>query len=390
MEGFLRQSTATTLVLGPFVNSSTAAPENGLTISQADVRLSKNSGAFAQKNESTAATLMENGQYSCPINATDSNAAGGLRVAVYEAGALIWWGTWAVLNQNSYDSLFGADRLQVHVDEMTAGIITAATIATGAIDADAMASDAVSEIQNGLATAAALQVVDDLVDELETRLTAVRAGYLDNLSGGAAATAGALAAVAGYIDTEITTILAAVDTEIAAILAKVNNLPADPADDSDIDAQLAAIAGYLDTEVAAILAAVDTEIAAILAKVNNLPANPAAVGSAMTLAANAVNAAALAADAVAEMQAGLSTLTAGQVNAEVVDALSVDSYAEPGVVPGATSSLKDKIGWLFMMARNKRVTTSNQDRVRNDADTADVGTATLNEDGSAFTSGKFS
>ena len=89
-------------------------------------------------------------------------------------------------------------------------------------------------------------------------------------------------------------------------------------------------------------------------------------------------------------RAGLSTLTAGQVNAEVVDALSVDSYAEPGVVPGATSSLKDKIGWLFMMARNKRVTTSNQDRVRNDADTADVGTATLNEDGSAFTSGKFS
>lgn len=40
---------------------------------------------------------------------------------------------------------------------------------------------------SGLATAAALQTVDDLVDDLETRLTAARAGYLDNLSAGAVA-----------------------------------------------------------------------------------------------------------------------------------------------------------------------------------------------------------
>lgn len=50
---------------------------------------------------------------------------------------------------------------------------------------------------------------------------------------------------------------------VEAIKAKTDNLPADPADDSDIDNQLTTIAGYLDTEVAAILAAVDTEIAFI-------------------------------------------------------------------------------------------------------------------------------
>jgi len=44
-----------------------------------------------------------------------------------------------------------------------------------------------------------------------------------------------------------------VDTEVAAIKAKTDNLPADPADDSDIDSQLATIAGYIDTEVADIL-----------------------------------------------------------------------------------------------------------------------------------------
>jgi hypothetical protein len=68
---------------------------------------------------------------------------------------------------------------------------------------------------------------------------------------------------------------AAIDTVVDAIKAKTDNLPADPADDSDIDTQLVAIAGYLDTEIAAILAAVDTEVAAIKAKTDNLPADPA-------------------------------------------------------------------------------------------------------------------
>ena len=61
------------------------------------------------------------------------------------------------------------------------------TLADNAIAAANLAADAVAEIQNGLATATALQLVDDLVDELESRLTATRAGYLDNLSGGAVA-----------------------------------------------------------------------------------------------------------------------------------------------------------------------------------------------------------
>lgn len=52
----------------------------------------------------------------------------------------------------------------------------------------------------------------------------------------------------------------------------------------------------------------DTEIAAIKAKTDNLPASPAAVGSAMTLANNAVTAASLASDAVAEI-AGAASAT---------------------------------------------------------------------------------
>lgn len=42
--------------------------------------------------------------------------------------------------------------------------------------------------------------IQSYVDELESRLTATRAGYLDNLSGGALATAAALTTLTGLVD----------------------------------------------------------------------------------------------------------------------------------------------------------------------------------------------
>jgi hypothetical protein len=132
---FLKQSTAATIILGPFVDSTDGVTaETSLTISQADVRLSKNGAAFAQKNESSAASHMENGNYSCALNTTDTGTLGRLRVAVNESGALPVWADFMVLPANVFDSLFGSDRLQVHVAEMTDGIITAAALAADAVD----------------------------------------------------------------------------------------------------------------------------------------------------------------------------------------------------------------------------------------------------------------
>jgi hypothetical protein len=73
-------------------------------------------------------------------------------------------------------------------------------LADNAVTAAKVSADAVTELQAGLATSAALATVNAYVDELESRLTAARAGYLDNLSGGAVATAAALAAVSGLVD----------------------------------------------------------------------------------------------------------------------------------------------------------------------------------------------
>ena len=72
-----------------------------------------------------------------------------------------------------------------------------------------------------------------------------------------------------------------------------------------------------------------------------------------------------------------------------VDALSIDTYAEPGSAPPATASIVAMLHWVFTLARNKRLTTATTDKVRNDADSGDVGTATISDDGTTFTRGEY-
>jgi hypothetical protein len=60
-------------------------------------------------------------------------------------------------------------------------------------------------------------------------------------------------------------------------------------------------------------------------------------------------------DATLAAIAALNNLSAAQVNAEVVDALATDTYAEPGQgAPAATTSLAAKINYLYKSWRNKK------------------------------------
>jgi hypothetical protein len=85
-----------------------------------------------------------------------------------------------------------------------------------------------------------------------------------------------------------------------------------------------------------------------------------------------------------------STVTTAQVNAEVVDALATDTYAEPAAVPAATASLSAKIGWLQALARNKVTQTATTQTLRNDADSGDVATAAVSDDTVTFTRAEWS
>jgi hypothetical protein len=117
---YLKADTATTIRIGPFVDDTDGkTAETALTIAQADVRLSKNGAAAAQKNDATSATHDENGYYRVPLDTTDTNTEGTLDVCVSEAGALPVIAKFTVLPAAVYDSLIaGTDTLTADVTQV--------------------------------------------------------------------------------------------------------------------------------------------------------------------------------------------------------------------------------------------------------------------------------
>src|SRR3989304_6007279 len=89
---WLKQSTAGDVALGPFVDATDGVtPETGLSLTQAECRLKKNGGAWAQKNQASTAAHEEEGWYEVNLDATDTNTLGILVLAVYVSGALPAW-----------------------------------------------------------------------------------------------------------------------------------------------------------------------------------------------------------------------------------------------------------------------------------------------------------
>jgi hypothetical protein len=84
----------------------------------------------------------------------------------------------------------------------------------------------------------------------------------------------------------------------------------------------------------------------------------------------------------------VNLVTTAQVNAQVLDVLSVDTFAELTAPPAATSSLKDKITWLFMYARNKVTQTATTRTLYRDDTTTVAGTSTTSDNGTTFTKGE--
>ncbi len=67
-----------------------------------------------------------------------------------------------------------------------------------------------------------------------------------------------------------------------------------------------------------------------------------------------------------------------------------DALTEPTSVPGANATLAQKVSWIFALHRNKRTQTrAGVDTVRNDGDTAAIGTSSKTDDGQTFTRSEF-
>lgn len=81
--------------------------------------------------------------------------------------------------------------------------------------------------------------------------------------------------------------------------------------------------------------------------------------------------------------AALNDLSAAQVNAEVVDALNTDTYAEPAQgTPGATITLAAKINYLYKAWRNRSTQTATTYSLYNDNATTVDHKATVSDNGS--------
>jgi hypothetical protein len=85
----------------------------------------------------------------------------------------------------------------------------------------------------------------------------------------------------------------------------------------------------------------------------------------------------------------LTATMKASVNAEVLDVLNTDTFAEPAQgAPGATITLAAKIGYLYKFLRNKVTQTSSTFSVyADDASTVDH-KATVSDDGTTFTRGE--
>jgi len=91
-------------------------------------------------------------------------------------------------------------------------------------------------------------------------------------------------------------------------------------------------------------------------------------------------------------------VTAGTVNTiswvgRVIATFSVENRRdvlsetdpEPTGVPSATATSAEKLAWIYALSRNKGTQNSTTKTLRNDADSADIGTSAISDDGTTFT-----
>ena len=336
----LKVSTAVTLKIGPFLDPTTGDDaETGLTIAQADIRLSKNGGNIAQKNEATTCTRDELGVYGCPINATDTATLGRLQLWVHEAGALPVWHEYLVVTANVYDTLFSTDVLQSDLTQIGGDTQSATDLKDFA---DAGYDPATNKVQGVVLTDTCTTNTDlvsaaAVVNEWETQSQADPTGFHVNVLeiGGTAQTANDNGA-------DINAIL--VDTAvIGAAGAGLTALPWNAAWDAEVQ-----------SECTDALVAYDPPTKGEMDTAHALLATPA------------------------------------QVNTEVVDVLKTDTISEPAQgAPPATPTFEEALVYLYLKLRNKTETTATEDALYDNAGTTKLIKSALSDDATTFTKAEY-
>lgn len=147
MPTLLKQSTAVTVRIGPFLDKSDGVTEEtGLAASLA-FEVSKNNGAFAARNSATAPVHDSDGWYSCELDTTDTGTLGTLIVKSHDAATYLpVWEKFVVMPANVYDSLVaGSDTFEVDMIRINGGLTSGnnATLSLAGISVVNSAGDAI-------------------------------------------------------------------------------------------------------------------------------------------------------------------------------------------------------------------------------------------------------
>jgi len=383
---FLKQSTAVTVLLGPFVDKTDGVTEE-TGLASTGTELSKAGGAFAAGP--TLGTHDSDGWYPVALTTTHTNTLGALVIKVHDSAThLPVWQEHMVLTANVYDSLVGGtDVLDVSTTQFNgsavvqsggrpevnmthiagaavststaqlgvnavqaggtawgSGAITAASIATGAVDADALAADAVTEIWAGSTAPSAATIADSVWDEDAT-------GHQ---------TTGTFGQAIGDPGADTDTIWSLVNANLdATVSSRATQTSVNTIDD------------FLDTEIAAIKAVTDAlpnagALTTIQADLDNIQTRlpTALVGGRMdssvgAMAADTLTASALAADAVTEIWAGSTAPSSATIAGAVwdMDATGHQTQGTFGQVLGDSGADTDTIWGLVNTNLNATVSS---------------------------------
>lgn len=337
--GYLQANTAVDLMVGPFVDETDGkTAETGLTVTQAEVRLSKNGGNMAQKNEATALAHDELGDYMCKLDTTDTNTEGILTLMIHESGALPIKMDYMVLSQAAYIS---------HVTAKDAGFMDVNIKSVGRADAQE------TEANNLESACSNYSVTRGLTG------TAVPAAVADAAGGLAISDAGGLdldailadtAEIGAAVGASISADIAAIKAETALIVADTNELQTDDipgtlsTNDTSVDTQLAAIKA----ETALIVEDTGTTLDALIKDVPTVAEFEARSDTAGTAATPAEVATALTtydAPTKAEMDTAhglLATVAKQDVIDALIDAIKV---VTDNMAAAATTMITGIVSW---------------------------------------------
>lgn len=253
----LKTNTAVRIPVGPLVDPTDGkTAETALTVADLSVQIyqCKNDGtavvrtqfaptASGGNNDMALVSSSTDGMYDLELTAAQLNFLGNARITFYDVdGFLVHWIDILVVSAAYFDWKYGTTKPEMH-----------------------LADDAITAAKYDESTAFPLKSAD--TGATAVARTGADSDTLKTLSDQMDASYSRLGAPAGA---SVSADVAAVKSETTAIKAKTDNLPADPADQSAVEAAITAatsplataaaldvVGNYVDTEVAAIKAVTD-------------------------------------------------------------------------------------------------------------------------------------